>query len=69
VNEQRHNSVMSVLLTSTTTRSCRDPETTVSSFWSPDGVRGRPQRDASAASAAGAGAAAVADSAAVYPNG
>jgi len=33
----------------TTTRSCRDPETAVSIFWS-TGVRGRPQRVPSAGS-------------------
>ena len=32
------------LATRTTTRSCRDPETAVSNFWSLGGVRGRPQR-------------------------
>jgi len=34
-------------VTRTTRRSCHDPETTVSNFWSP-GVRGRPQRVPSA---------------------
>ena len=41
--------------TETTTRCCRDPETAVINFWSP-GVRGRPQRVPSAASAADAAA-------------
>jgi len=36
--------------TRTTTRSCRDPETAVSNFWSPGGVRGRAQRVPSAGS-------------------
>jgi len=36
--------------TGTTTRSCRDPETDVSNFWSPGGIRGRPQRVPSAGS-------------------
>jgi len=64
---------LSILITTrTTTRSCRDPETAVSNFWSPGAVRGRPQRVPSAAAAGGAvsaGAAAGAAGAAVYPNG
>jgi len=52
--------------TTTTTRSCRDPETAVIHFCSPGGVRHRPQRagsaaaddDASATAAAAAAAAA-----------
>jgi len=56
--------------TRTTTRSCRDPETAITNFWS-GGVHGRPQRVPLAASvaAAAAGAAAVAPGAVVYPNG
>ena len=60
------------------TRSCRDPETVVSNFWSSGGVRSRPhaacavgrQRRAAAAAsaAAAAGAAVVAAGAALYPN-
>jgi len=37
-------------LSRTTTRSCRDPETAVSNFWSPGGARGRLQRVPSAGS-------------------
>ena len=37
-------------LTRTTRHSCRDPETAVNNFWSPGGVRGRPQRVPSAGS-------------------
>ena len=37
------------ITTTTTTRSCPDPETAVSNFWSP-GVRDRPQRVPSAGS-------------------
>ena len=33
-------------------RSCREPETAVHNFWSPDGIRGSLQRAAAAASAA-----------------
>jgi len=39
-----------LLETGTTALSCRDPETTVSNFWSPGGARGRLQRVPSAGS-------------------
>jgi len=39
-----------VALTRTTTCSCHDPETVVSNFWWPGGVRGSPQRVPSAGS-------------------
>jgi len=66
-----------VVKTRTTTRSYRDLETAKSNFWSPVGVRRRPQRVPSAGSGGGtaasaaavAGAAVVAAGAALYPNG
>jgi len=44
-----YNFFVNIISTRTATRSCRNPETAVIHFWSPGGVRRRPQRVASAA--------------------
>jgi len=42
--------IIEIFNTSATTRSCRDPGTTVIHFWLPGGVRRKPQRVTSACS-------------------